>query len=142
MRKRNPPRRCLREMVTVFMIRQVFFSDIFYDISRDCRSYFSREWLKKRDPCRITSIRSGPSLFSSQFSSQYLGLCEETISPKDQSLSSFCFIFIASENVANQLTRSKKCVGAPKSRWKKCSETLIFRWKKCEHHVIRLDNAL
>lgn len=44
---------------------------------------------------------------------------------------SFCFIFFASENVANRMIRSKKCVKTPKTRWKKCDETMKSRWKKC-----------
>ena len=44
---------------------------------------------------------------------------------------SSCYIFIASENVANRESRSKKCAGMPKTRWKKYDETSIIRWEKC-----------
>ena len=45
---------------------------------------------------------------------------------------SFCYIIIASENVANQQTRSKKCDGRSKSRWKNYDEPAKSRWKKCD----------
>ena len=42
---------------------------------------------------------------------------------------SFCYIFIACENVANPQTRSKKCDETLKSRWKNYGEALKSRWK-------------